>query len=128
MCPIDSLASIKESYQSIACAYRCSVPGEPQDSGELLAASVGYSAMSLRITPLVQPKPSCNGYSPPPPGRPVAMTSYFSTNFPFSPYTRLTLSIQRQAMIRASGEMEYRRRPETLIHCNGAQPLGASHC
>jgi hypothetical protein len=84
--------------------------------------------MSLRITPLVQPKPSCSGYSPPPPDRPVAMTSYFSTNFPLSSYTRLTFDIHRQAMVCASGNLEYRRKPETPIHCSGAQPLGASHC
>src|SRR6202041_3632270 len=67
-------------------------------------------------------------YSPPPPGRPVATTSYFSTSLPFSPYTRLTAIIQRQAMVSASGKIEYSRNPETPIHCKGGQPLGASHC
>src|SRR2546430_1387222 len=92
------------------------------------AASAGYNAISLRITPLVQPNPSCSGYSPPPPLRPALITSYFSTSLPVSPYTRLTLTIQRQAMVSARRPCAYWRRPETAIHCSGAQPLGASHC
>src|SRR5258705_8484680 len=83
--------------------------------------------MSLRMTPLVQPKPSCSGYSPPPPGRPVTCTSYFSINFPDSPYTRRTINIQRHAMVCASGIMEYWRKPDTAIHWSGAHPFGASH-
>ncbi len=37
-----------------------------------------YNASSLRVTPLVQPKPSCRGYSPPPPWPDSAL--YFSTS------------------------------------------------
>ena len=35
----------------------------------------------IPITPLVQPKPSCSGYSPPPPAA-EPVTSYFSTSLP----------------------------------------------
>src|SRR3977135_1565005 len=56
----------------------CALSGRPtctgpltfgQPAGVVRSASAGYSSMSSRITPLVQPKPSCSGYSPPPPLR-----------------------------------------------------------
>lgn len=32
-----------------------------------------YNPINRRTTPLVQPKPSCSGYSPPPPSRGVLL-------------------------------------------------------
>src|SRR6185437_5896924 len=41
-----------------------------------------YRSSSIKVTPLVQPKPSCSGYSPPPPPpSPAPSTTYFSTSF-----------------------------------------------
>jgi hypothetical protein len=45
------------------------------------STSLGYMASSFLSTPLVQPKPSCSGYSPPPPAA-LPTTSYFSTSLP----------------------------------------------
>ncbi len=47
-------------------------------------ARSGYSASSLASTPLVHPKPTCRGYSPPLPplGSAPCSTSYFSTSTP----------------------------------------------
>src|SRR5580698_6769977 len=60
----------------LSCAQ---APG--QRLGVVKSASSGYIARSFRITPLVHPKPSCSGYSPPPPLRPLT-TLYFSTSLP----------------------------------------------
>src|SRR5690606_18514324 len=38
------------------------------------------SCISLRVTPLVQPKPSCKGYSPPPACSALGRSTYFSTS------------------------------------------------
>ena len=38
----------------------------------------GYLASKARLTPLVQPKPVCTEYSPPPPGWPSSSQLYFS--------------------------------------------------
>jgi hypothetical protein len=43
---------------------------------------VGRIEQAYALRPLVQPKPSCVGYSPPPADRPVVITSYFSSNLP----------------------------------------------
>ena len=52
----------------------------------------GYSAISFASTPLVQPKPACNEYSPPaPPAQHRCSTLYFSTSAPMAakPWTLL---------------------------------------
>ena len=38
----------------------------------------GYLSSRARLTPLVQPKPVCTVYSPPPPGCPSSSQLYFS--------------------------------------------------
>ncbi|SDW00520.1 hypothetical protein SAMN05421882_1001162 [Nitrosomonas communis] len=43
---------------------------------------LGSSCISLRVTPLVQPKPSCSGYSPPPACSVQGRSKYFSTSLP----------------------------------------------
>src|SRR5690606_25576426 len=50
------------------------------DTGPPSSSSPGYSAISARATPLDQPKPSCSGYSPPPPPCSAPSASYFSTS------------------------------------------------
>ena len=83
---------------------------------------------SAAYTPLVQPKPSCNGYSPPPPMRDSLSTSYFSIILPRSVKTRSVEASQRFLISSASLSSPYRFKPQTATHCSGAQPFGASHC
>ena len=55
-------------------------------------------ARKARTTPLVQPKPSCTGYSPPPASSAMSHTSYFSIIFPVSRQTRSTRATKRPAI------------------------------
>src|SRR6185437_8854887 len=83
-----------------AARARALVDGEENVAHEFGLRS-GYRAISARVTPLVQPNPSCSGYSPPPPGR-FCSTSYFSTSLPVWSKTRSTVTSQRRAISRAS--------------------------
>ncbi len=58
--------------------YWCAGFGR-HDQGVML----GYLSRITLVTPLVHPKPSWRGYSPPPPGR-CSSTSYFSSILPVS--------------------------------------------
>src|SRR5690349_25141484 len=95
---------------------------EPENS-YLLAAACGYCASSLTSTPLVQPKPSCTGYSPPVPS-PASRTLYFSTSLPVLQYTRAFSATHLAAMVWARSFSPYLRNPSMATHCSGAQPLG----
>ena len=62
----------------------------------------GIQGLELSHHAIGPAKAILHGYSPPPPLRPVWMTSYFSTSLPLSRYTASTLRIQRQAIVSAS--------------------------
>ena len=71
-------------------ASRCLIKLSAHRVGEPLYSArraFNYSLVVLtdvnfKYTPFDQPKPSCNGYSPPPAPKLVSNTLYFSTIFP----------------------------------------------
>merc|ERR1719510_1496222 len=90
--------------------------------------------MKSMTTPLVQPKPVCTSYSPPPPAFPVSLTLYFSNMLQTSapsgqenivPLVYLLAMVS--AILRASAFSVFKR-PATRICCSGGQALGKSHC
>ena len=77
-------------------------------------------AAIARATPLVQPNPSCAGYSPPPARFVRSMTSYFSVIFPVTRYVR---RLSASHLVRASIAMSsrpYARAPWTPSHWRAA--------
>ncbi len=61
-----------------------------------------YKLPRARYTPLVQPNPSCAGYSPPPARSEVSSTLYFSIILPVAAYTFSLSLIHRRAIPVAS--------------------------
>ena len=86
------------------------------------------SASSFRSTPFVQPKPSCSGYSPPPPGGRAGHVVLLDQ----LAGAAIDLEVLRDPALRDRTRRAAPRRsccrPWIAIHCNGAQPFGASHC
>ena len=87
--------------------------------------------MICSSAPLVQPKPSCTGYSPPAPAWPGASHEYFSNRWPWWLYrarqcdTRLLPSSLAASWASLQGD---RCRP-TISRCSrGGHTLGKSHC
>src|SRR6185295_11083100 len=87
-----------------------------------------YFFIKASKTPLVQPKPSCPPYSPPPASSFVSTTLYFSISLPVRLKTSEFNFTHRCAMSLASSFCPQRSSPQIVIHSNGAHPFGASHC
>src|SRR5690606_7058606 len=77
----------------------------PEAARAWCAGSCGASCNSLRVTPLVQPTPSCSGYSPPPPPTapsPGWATPYLSTGWLSRRYGSPTVASQRRRISSAN--------------------------
>src|SRR5438046_3198463 len=83
-----------------------------------------YFSISASSTPFVHPKPSCEGYSPPPASRLRSDTLYFSINLPVRLNTSTFSLIQRSPISLAISLCPQRSNPQMVIHSSGAHPFG----
>ncbi len=96
------------------------------------SASQGFSCGQIRsnifrVTPLVQPKPSCSGYSR---RRRRCRSNSRHTSPPAFAYCHRYAARWSGSAGDLHGDLLLTivLQPSTATHCSGAQPLGASHC